>query len=156
MANYIDRTYVENMLTEAQVASLLSYGDNTDSQAQDDKLDSIIEIATSIVNSFLAPAGYNLPLSTVPAVIKGITFWLTVNQLFAACQQPIPEYMQTQVANSVGMLELLRDKKMILEGLQQDSNTGTGGNTFGGGAVNSGTGAGALIMPFSKLRGTFF
>lgn len=155
MSAYIQRSYVSTFLSSGQVTSLLSYGEKTDTSEQNAKLDLLISGSSSVIDSFLAPAGYNLPLDSVPESIKKACFYLVVNDLYASAQQPIPDTFADQVSQQYAFLNLLKDKKLILDGLVQDIDSGTGANSFDYNTAD-GTSTNARVFDKKKLYGNFF
>lgn len=173
MTTYIDRTYLETMFTDTQVTRLLNYGHMTttvSASIQNAKINQLITGSTDIVNSFLVPAGYDLPLASVPASIQMATAYIVIENLFGSCFQPIPESFQNQISQQYGYLNDLKNQKLILTGLSQNTATGTGGTMFkfdnGDGTSSNGNNGGTSCcgvgidenryMSVKKLRGTFF
>lgn len=153
MTAYITKDYVNTFLSEAQVTALLSYGEKTSTTDQNNKINLLIEAASSVIDSFLVPAGYDLPLATVPPVIQKVCFYLVVNDLYATAQQPIPETFANEVTNQYAILNSLKDGKMILDGLSQNTNTGTGGSTFEFSTTEDSQEK--RLFSMKNLRGTF-
>lgn len=152
MSAYIDKTYLETFFSAAQIDKLLEYGEN-DSSAKQAKVDLLISGSSDMIDSFLYPAGYNLPLETVPNSIKKACCYLVINDLYSSANQPIPETFSDQVSQQYAFLNLLRDKKLSLNGLDQDTDIGTGASTFD---FNVTSGDPARIFDKKKLRGNYY
>jgi hypothetical protein len=151
MSSYITQEYVKTFLSEPQINTLIGYGENVSGSL---KLDMLISASSDQVDSFLVPAGYDLPLASVPESIKQATAYLVLNNLYTLSQQPIPQQMQDQVSAQYSYLNLLRDKKLILPGNEQNLDTGTGASTFDYNLA--GDDEVKRVMDKKSLRGSFF
>lgn len=153
MSAYITKAYFETKFSTDQVNALLSQGGITSTADKNAKIDSIISGSSAIVDSYLAPAGYDLPLATVPENIKYIVFWIAVDELFSLCQQTLPESYREKYGQSYLHLEALRNKQTQLPGLSQNTKTGTGGNIFAYSVSDNDT---PTLFARKNLRGSFF
>ena len=150
MSNYIDIAYLHIFLSEPQITALAGYGENVSGSQ---KVDLLISGSSDIIDSFLMVAGYQLPLNPVPDSIKVACAYLTLRDLYTTAQQPLPEGMTDQINSSIAYLNLLRDKKLQLDGLEQETATGTGGNLFSG--VSTSSGEPNRMLSVGQLKGTF-
>lgn len=150
MSAYITQDYIKAFLSEPQIDALTSYGENVSGSL---KLNMLISGSSSVIDSFLVPAGYDLPLSSVPDSIQKACCYLVINDLYASAQQPIPDTFSDQISQQYAYLNLLKDKKLILPGLSQNVETGTGASTFDFNVTGTDP---ARILDRKSLRGTFF
>ena len=148
---YIDRDFLEMMLSDDQIQSLLDYGNNTNTTEQDQKVDFLCQYASDVVDSYLY--AYDLPLASVPHSIKMATYWLTIEQLYTTANQTVPEDIKGQIQDQYGYLRAIRDKNTQLPGLSQNTTTGKGGNLWAGTLDTDGESE-RLFSP-QKLKGTF-
>lgn len=153
MSAYITKTYFETMFSVDQLNALLSYGNISSTADKNAKIDLIISQSSAIVDSYLAPAGYDLPLSTVPSNIEFITFWIAADSLFSVCAQPLPDSYKDKLGQSYLHLEALRNKQTQLPGLTQNPETGAGANMFAFSVSDNDT---PTLFARKNLRGSFF
>lgn len=149
---YIDQTYVETLLSEQVVDKLLSYGNVVSGSIKDAKLQHMIDAAESEINSFLIPAGYTVPLPTVPASVKMAAYYITINHLYNSANQPLPEVQQNELSKQYSFLNAVKSQEIILEGNLQNNTTGTAGSTF---YYNTSNNESGRILDIKNLRGTF-
>ena len=126
---YIDTSYVRLALSTDQVNNILAFG-NTPTGSYDAKLQMYIDQASSMVDSFLVPAGYPLPLASIPESIKSVTLYITLQKLYGLNDQPMPEVFGSELQSGLAYLTDLKEKRLQLYPLEQDTTTGTGGNVF--------------------------
>lgn len=150
MGNYITQTDLETFLSPAQVTSLLGYGEQT---MPTSKINLLISAAESEINFYLIQAGYSVPLTTVPDMIKLTCIFFVIYRLYSGNAQPIPEGLEVERQNQIQFLARLRDKKIQLEGNVQNPDSGIGANLFDLNLSNANQPP--RIMSMKNLRGTF-
>lgn len=166
---YITKTYLESFFSADQIDSLLSYGNVTtpvSQSVQNEKVDIYISGSCAMIDSFLQQSGYEVPLTTVPASIQKVACYLTIQDLFAQANQPIPQAFQKQIDDQYAYLNMLKNKQLQIPGLIQNPDTGIGGNMFNfdsnGNSTNDGCGgthANCVPKRFwsvKKLYGSYF
>jgi phage gp36-like protein len=161
MSAYIQKSYVENFLSTAQVDTLLGFGGNTTTNSKNAKMDQLISGSSSVIDSYLSIA-YDLPLASNPPIIQQICCYLVLRDLYSSTQEPIPEQFIAQIGTQYSYLEQIRDKKMHIDGISQNKNTGAGGNIIygvsGSSTLNGSSTTDNPNRTFSvgQLKGTFF
>lgn len=151
--SYIDKTYVQTLLSETVLDRLLSYGNVTSGSLKDDRLQHMIDAAESTVNSYLIPAGYSVPLSSVPANVKMATYYLTISFLYNASHQPFPEQLKVELDQNYSFLNAVKSQVILLENNPQSTTTGTGGSYFNYNLSYSSQNP--RILDIKNLRGTY-
>lgn len=164
MSAYIDKTFMENMLSVTQVDVLLGYGGTTSTSTKNARMDQMISGSSSVIDSFLMVAGYTVPLTTVPDSIKKVCGYLVINDLYNLANQPLPTGFTDQLTEQHAFLNAIKDKQFPLPGVVQNPHTGTGGAMFNFGVSgssnvglgNTGTNATNRILSIDNLRGSYF
>lgn len=108
------------------------------------------EQASSYVDLYLKPAGFAVPLSSVPAIIKQIAIDKFIVSVYVYADLPINDVLLAQVGFNDSVLQKISIGELDLDGPKQDLNTGTGGSLFTSSAGSLGPQLGK-----AQLGGTF-
>lgn len=117
---------------------------NTDIAITGSKFDFFNDSASQYIDSFLRPAGYQVPLASPPTQIQEIAGMLILERLYTHSQQDIPDSIKRQTQAAKATLLGLQDKTISLEGLNQSSTSGIGGHLASDPSV--------YYRQFSRLR----
>ncbi|MEQ8959775.1 MAG: DUF1320 family protein [Coleofasciculus sp. C2-GNP5-27] len=147
--SYIDQSFLENLVTPNSLSGAVLYGGTTVATTGS-VIGQFISGASSYVDSFLEPAGYDVPLSTVPAAIQEITAWKAWEGLLIRCNTPVPDEVRQQVDHAEGFLLALSEKKIVLPNTGVNTETAPGGYSIG-----DASGSVFTFFTLGNMRGTF-
>lgn len=130
MSAYIDKEYLENLIGPGELSGCLHYGGTPTSQTGS-VVTQFIAASSDYVDSFVENAGYDVPLSTVPANIKLIVSWHVYRSLLLRANRPIPDALEQEIRTGNGYLLELAKGTISLPGVAEDEEGAPqGGSSF--------------------------
>lgn len=113
---YIDTDYLKLRVDESIIKELLDITDITD-----DKVTTAISDAELTVDDYISKF-YELPLSVVPVVIKGIVLDLAVHNIYQyRYDNKLPEHIEKKYYSAINYLKSIENGEHKIEGLDVKS-----------------------------------
>lgn len=143
---YIDLEYLGNLTTEGQLSGALHYG-GTPTASTGSVAQQYIDGASSYVDSFLGPAGYDVPISSPPDILKEITGYKALEGILIRANRQIDTTLQSRLDHNTGYLIQLQNGAIRLPGI-----TGSVAASPGGSKVYSTSGS---VEFWDMLKGSY-
>lgn len=128
MASYTNYATCSFLMSVKNLDAALTYN-QTDLAMTASKLQFFIDAQSEYIDSFLRPAGYQVPLLSPPKQIILIATCLVTESLLQHSEQIVPDGIKRQTQQAKTTLLGLQEKTISLEGYDQNPQTGIGGHT---------------------------